>query len=163
MSINKGIALNLFNLGTSGVSQRFIIIVLRSYLIEIAANYGIEKNWFSTLFTCFANKLAKIIVECCSRNGMTVLLWLLVVMSELYENIIARLYLVENSLSSALVDEAARRATVLSMVVNTYAFVVIALHCHTPAALLGAVLYALVGHSRITNHEDGYHTILLES
>jgi len=155
MRIYQGIAVDELLTVILLVTQLLIIIILQFSGIIATAHYGIEKYRNAALGTSLVHVLGEIGIKGGTRIGMTVWLRLFVVMSELDEDIIARLDLVQYLLPAALVEEAQGRATVDGMIVYDDLVIETTLQNHTPATLRTRLVIALLGCGRITNHKDG--------
>lgn len=135
MSIYQGIAVDELLAVILLVAQLLIIIILQFSGIIATAHYGIEKYRNTALGTGLVHVLGEIGVKGGTWIGMTVWLRLFVVMSELDEDIIARLNLVQYLLPAALVEEAQGRATVDGMIVYDDLVIETTLQNHSPASL----------------------------
>ena len=124
---------------------------------EVAAHNGVEQHGYAALSTCFVDKAAQIVVEGGSGVGMSFGIGLLVVVSELDEDVVALPDERKHLVPAAFVYEALGAAAIYGMIVNTY-FLRKESRQHLPPASLGvAALQVFVGHGGVANHKYGYH------
>ena len=116
-------------------AQLLIVVVLRGIDEEVTTYHTVHQHGDASMLTCLTDKLSQIVVEGGARVGMTVGLGLLVVMSELDNDIVAGLHALDDLVPMAFIDERARRATVQGTIVHPDIVVEIALQNHSPAAL----------------------------
>ena len=137
-------------------AQLLVIVILRCLHKEVAPHYGIHQHGDAAMLTCLTHKAGQVVVEGGAWVGMPVSLWLLVVVAELNDDIVARLHPFQHLVPAPLVDERLRRAAVHGVVVHTDIVGIEAgLQRHAPASLLFAVRRVLVGCRRVTDDEDG--------
>ena len=156
MGINKRVALDRLSTVTkSCVAQLLIVGNNRSLNMEVATNNTIHQHWNTTMFSRLTYKTGKIVVECGTRIGVTIRLCLLVVMTELDDDIITGLYKRHHLFPSTLVNETLGGAAIDGMVINHDMIVKIALQSHCPTSFLLTTGDVLVGSGRVTYNEDG--------
>ena len=93
-------------------------------------------------------------IESATRNGVTVRELLLIIMTKLDDDIIAWLYLIQNFLPSAFIQEALRTSSVYGMIINDNLIVEATLEYHTPTTLRIVSVISLLGSSRVTYDEN---------
>ena len=87
---------------------------------------------------------------------MTVGLRLFIVMAKLDNDVVPRLYLLQNLVPTAFIEEALRRTAINGMIVYHDEIGIEALlEHHTPATFHLSTSSVLIGSGRIANHEDG--------
>ena len=86
-------------------AQLFIVVNLRCFNEEVAAYHTVHQHGDTAMLARLADKLSQIVVERRARICMSLGLWLLVVVSELDDDIVARLHALEHFFPVALVDE----------------------------------------------------------
>ena len=121
VGVDKGVSLN--HLGAileSSITQGLIVGILSSSYTaqEVSAHDGVHENGYATMFTGFADKTGKVIVESGARISMTIWLGLLVVMAKLYDDIIARTNERQHSIPTAFIDEALGRTAIDGMIIH---------------------------------------------
>ena len=156
VGIDERIALHHLHTILEGLgTELLVVIVLRGLHKEIATHDSVHQHRDAAMLSRLSHKLRQIVVERGAGVGMPVGLGLLVVMSELDDDIVAGLHLLEHLVPAALVDEALRGAAVDGMVVDgDHLLVEVLLQHHRPAALLFATSGILVGCGRIAYHKD---------
>ena len=90
---------------------------------------------------------------------MTFRLRFFIIMSELYEHIIARTNLVNNSFPTSFIDKTFRASTVHRMILHTDIFGKETSQDMSPSPFLIITFQRFIRHSRIANHIDCYHMI----
>ena len=123
---------------------------------EVAPNHCVHQDGYGATLACLVHEALQIGIEGRTRLRVAVGLGLLVVVSELDDDVVARLDLGHHTFPSAFVDEREAGASVHGVVVDADALGVeeLAQH-HAPAPLLLAAGGVLVGHGRVAYHEDG--------
>ena len=117
-------------------TTEFLIIIIGVFLhIPTAANHGIHDHRNTSLGTSLIYISAEIVGKGSLCISMTLWVWLLIIMSELNDNIIARLDFVMHLLPSALIDKTLRTSAIHSMVINENLVIETTLEYHTPTSL----------------------------
>lgn len=121
-------------------TTEFLIIIIGVFLhIPTAANHGIHDHRNTSLGTSLIYISAEIVGKGSLCISMTLWVWLLIIMSELNDNIIARLDFVKHLLPSALIDKTLRTSAIHSMVIYENLVIETTLEYHTPTSLRTAL------------------------
>ena len=131
--------------------------------LPVAAHHGVHQHRCSALFARFAHKLREVVVKRRTWVGMAVSLGLLVIVSELDDDVVARFDEREHLVPAFLVDETLGRTSVDGVVVHAHeGGVEVALQHHGPAAFRRTLREILVGSGRVTDDKNRRHVVGLE-
>ena len=120
MSIDQGVTLNdLGSILECGVTQGLVVTFLVNLDGIVTTNHTVHQDGNAPTLTRLSDIALKHPLEGGTSLSMTITLGLLVIMSKLDDDIIARTDFLQHLLPTALVIERQRGATIDSMVVNT--------------------------------------------
>lgn len=145
----------MFCIAENGVTQLLIISHLRRHNEEIAAYHRIHQHRYATLLSRLTDISGEIIIEGGAWVGMTGWLRLFIVMAKLDNDVVPRLYLLQNLVPTAFIEEALRGTAINGVIVYHDEIGIEALlEHHTPATLNLSAGSVLIGSGGIANHED---------
>ena len=87
----------------------------------------------------------------------------LIIMTELNDNIVTGLYLIQYLLPTTLVDKTLAASTIDRMIIDHIRIIEEGLEHHTPPSFLFSASGIFVSHRTVTDHEDSYLLVLLKS
>ena len=91
MSIYKGVGVYFLVL-VCGVAQRLVIGFVVRLQVEVAAHHSIQQYRYASTLTSLSDIACQVSIKRAARVCMAVGLRFLVVVAELYEHVVARLY-----------------------------------------------------------------------
>ena len=157
VGIDQRVALYLpGTVSKSCISQHFIVSHGRGLHQEVASHDGIHQHGDATMLTGLTNILRQIVVEGGAGIGVAVGLGLFIVVSELDDDVVARLDLLQDLVPAAFIHETLGGTAIHGMIVDDNdIFIEVALQGHAPPTLQFTFGEVLVGSGGIADDEDG--------
>ena len=144
MGVDECIAIHLLIL-ILRVAQSLIFCTTIAGLEEVATHNSIHQNGSGLALTSLTDKATEVLIERSTRLCVTCSVLLLIVMTKLNHNIVARPQLLEHSLPTSFSNKALRRTSIHSMIAHSHMTVEATLEHHPPPSFRIGQRVLLVG------------------